>query len=95
MVFARETEIVVEDRNSLGKADLMGEKARRRLARDGGGNFQMSVWRIIDAVSFPGFNPPAGAASIAPWVRVADTHGGDRWKPVLTDYASCPIVSDH
>lgn len=75
---------------------------RRILARDGGGNFQLSVWR--NNAAYPGqFNAPAGEASIALWVNPVDAHGGNAWKPVLTNYSGaktgsendCPIVSDH
>lgn len=78
-----------------GLAGVTGNYVRRVLARDGVGNYQMTVWRIIDATNYPGFNPPVATASIALWVRVADNNGGDWWKPVLTDYSACPIVSDH
>lgn len=78
-----------------GLTGVTGNYVRRVLARDGTGNYQMTVWRIIDATNFPGFLPPTGVASIALWINVADNHGGDWWKPVLTDYSACPIVSDH
>ncbi len=73
---------------------------RRVLARDGGGNYQMSVWRNN---SWTNFNAPDGEASIALWVNVLDNHGGNNWKVVLTNYTGaatigeneCPIVSDH
>lgn len=66
----------------------------RILARDAGGNYQLSVWRGNPA-AFPAFTPPAGVASIALWVKPQDAHGGTAWKPVLTDYSQYPIVSDH
>ncbi len=73
---------------------------RRVLARDAGGNYQMSVWRNNN---FGNYNAPDGEASIALWVYVADNHGGNNWKAVLTNYTGaatggeneCPIVSDH
>ncbi|MBI4516036.1 MAG: hypothetical protein HY699_09510 [Deltaproteobacteria bacterium] len=67
---------------------------KRVFARDGGGNYQMSVWRNN---SWAGgtFNAPSGTAAIAFWVSPVDAHGGSAWKPVLTDYVACPIVSDH
>ncbi len=67
---------------------------KRILARDTGGNYQLSVWRG-DSAAFPAFTPPTGVASIAFWLRVVDAHGGNLWKPVLTDYSAFPIVSDH
>jgi hypothetical protein len=79
-----------------------GTYVRRILARDGGGNFQVSVWR--NNTAYPGlFNAPSGEASIALWINVVDNHGGNSWKPVLTNYTGartgsendCPIVSDH
>jgi hypothetical protein len=66
----------------------------RILARDSGGNYQLSVWRG-DSALYPAFTPPAGVASIAFWVRPVNIHGGLAWKPVLTDYTQYPIVSDH
>lgn len=73
---------------------------RRILARDGGGNFQMSVWRNN---GWTNYNAPDGEASIALWVYVADNHGGNNWKVVLSNYTGaatgseneCPIVTDH
>jgi predicted CXXCH cytochrome family protein len=65
---------------------------KRILARDTGGNYQLSVWRNVNWATY---NPPSGVASIALWVRPVDSHGGTAWKPVLTDYDICPIVSDH
>jgi hypothetical protein len=67
---------------------------QRILARDTGGNYQLSVWRGDPAV-FPAFTPPTGVASIAFWLKTVDAHGGNVWKPVLTDYSAFPIVSDH
>ncbi|MCU7905064.1 MAG: hypothetical protein KZQ76_04260, partial [Candidatus Thiodiazotropha sp. (ex Epidulcina cf. delphinae)] len=66
----------------------------RILARDGGNNYQVSVWRG-DSAAFPAFTPPTGVASIALWLKPGDAHGGTVWKPVLTDYSQYPIVSDH
>ncbi len=65
---------------------------KRILARDSGGNYQISVWRNN---SWTNYNAPGDTASIALWVKLVDTHGGKAWKPVLTDYDVCPIVSDH
>ncbi|OGR05626.1 MAG: hypothetical protein A2511_03310 [Deltaproteobacteria bacterium RIFOXYD12_FULL_50_9] len=73
---------------------------RRILARDGGGNFQISIWR--NNTAYPGlYNAPSGEASIALWVYPVSP--GTTWKPVLTNYTgaktgsenNCPIVSDH
>lgn len=65
---------------------------RRVFARDQGGNYQFSVWRNN---SWENYDAPDGTASIAFWVAVVDNHGGNDWKPVLTDYDLYPIVSDH
>ena len=62
---------------------------RRILSR---GNYQISVWRNN---SFGSYSAPSGTASIALWVNVANSHGGNAWKPVLTNYSTCPIVSDN
>jgi len=76
---------------------------RRIMERNSGNaNYQFSVWRNNSA--YPGlFNAPSGEASIALWVSPVDSHGGNAWKPVLTNYTgaktgsenNCPIVSDH
>jgi predicted CXXCH cytochrome family protein len=65
---------------------------KRILARDSGGNYQMSVWRNN---SWPDYSAPDGTASIALWVSPVNTHGGNAWKVALTDYNECPIVSGH
>jgi hypothetical protein len=65
---------------------------KRVLARDSGGNYQASVWRNTNWVNY---NPRDSVASIALWVKPVDAHGGNVWKPVLTDYDNYPIVSDH
>jgi predicted CXXCH cytochrome family protein len=79
-----------------------GNYIRRILARDGSGNYQISVWR--NNTAFPGqFNAPSGEASIALWIYPVNTNGGNAWKPVMTNYSgaatgsenNCPIVSDH
>jgi hypothetical protein len=71
-----------------GTADYI----KRILARDAGGNYQISVWRNN---SFENYNAPTDTASIALWVNVVENHGGNNWKVVLSDYDACPIVSDH
>ncbi len=78
---------------------------RRILARDGSGNYQISVWRnnTWNNPATDTYNAPDGQASIALWINVVDAHGGNAWKPVLTNYTGaktgsendCPIVSDH
>jgi hypothetical protein len=65
---------------------------RRILSRETSQNYQASVWRNT---SWPSYQPPDGVASIAFWSAPADSHGGNAWKVALTDYAACPIVSDH
>ncbi|MFH1278257.1 MAG: LamG-like jellyroll fold domain-containing protein [Candidatus Eisenbacteria bacterium] len=69
-----------------------GAYIKRVLARDQGGNYQVSVWRDN---SWENYEAPDGTASIALWVAVVDNHGGNGWKPVLTDCVQYPIVSDH
>jgi hypothetical protein len=66
-----------------------GNYIRRIFSR---GNYQMSVWRNN---TWGSYNAPSGTASIAFWVQVVNAHGGNAWKPVLTNYTTCPIVSDH
>jgi hypothetical protein len=80
-----------------------GNYVRRILARDGSGNFQISVWRNNSYNALDAYNAPSDEASIALWINVVDAHGGLAWKPVLTNYTgartgsenNCPIVSDH
>lgn len=64
----------------------------RVLAKDNGFNYQLSVWRNT---TWPTYRAPNGVASIALWVKPLDARGGAVWKPVLTDFARFPIVSDH
>ncbi|MEW6601281.1 MAG: cytochrome c3 family protein [Nitrospirota bacterium] len=64
---------------------------RRILARDGGGNYQMSVWRNNDTTEE---DPPGDVVMIALWVKPEDAHGGNAWKVTLTDFNTCPIVND-
>lgn len=88
-----------------GLAGATGSYVRRVVSRSTGtGDWQMSVWRIpasVNATDWGEYTPPPGVASIALWVRVADTNGGDAWKPVLTESeqptsaGGYPIVSDH
>jgi hypothetical protein len=70
---------------------------KRILARDSNQNYQLSVWRNTNTTKWPNYaaDLPDGVASIAFWVSPVDKHGGKWWKPVLTDYNICPIVSDH
>jgi predicted CXXCH cytochrome family protein len=65
---------------------------KRILARDSNQNYQLSVWRNNN---WSTYNAPDGVASIAFWFSPVDKHGGKWWKVVMTDYSSCPIVSDH
>ncbi len=70
-----------------------GNYIRRIIAKDSSStNYQVSVWRNNNWTEF---NAPDGTASIAMWVPPVDTHGGDGWKVLKTDYTACPIVSDH
>ncbi len=64
--------------------------------------YQMTVWRIPSA-TYPDFRPAAGVAGIALWSKPVDPHGGNNYKPVLTEVTNttgspdnyCPIVNDH
>ena len=64
---------------------------RRILARDGGGNYQLSLWRN-NASSDQ--DPPNNVVMTALWVMPENTHGGNAWKAILTDFGACPIVND-
>jgi len=94
------TAMTVETRIKPAGLDGTSNYIRRILARDSGGNYQLSVWRNN---SWTNFNAPTGEASIALWIKVVDNHAGNAWKPVLTNYTGaatgaendCPIVSDH
>ena len=61
----------------------------------GGGNYHMTVWRNTGGAWAGYYNAPDNTASIALWIRVVDTHGGNTYKPALADYDAFPIVSDH
>ncbi len=66
---------------------------RRVISKDADGvNYQVSVWRNTGWATY---SPPDNVASIAFWIPPVDSHGGNGWKVVLTDYDTCPIVSDH
>ena len=72
----------------------------RILARDGGGNYQVSLWRNQGWATY---GAPAGETSVALWTYVDDNHGGNSWKLVLSNYTGgatggeneCGIVNDH
>jgi hypothetical protein len=64
----------------------------QRVFVKNGSNYQMSVWRNN---TWENYNAPDNTASIAFWVRLVENHGGNDWKPVLTDYDAYPIVADH
>ncbi len=88
-----ETEMTIEARIKPTGLEGTADYIRRVFARDSGGaNYQMSVWRNN---TFGSYLAPDGTASIALWVKPQDAHGGNAWKPVLSNYDSCPIVSDH
>jgi len=90
------TAMILETRIKPSVVDMGGNSTIQRiLARDGSGNYQISVWRNNDSVSFPNYKPPSGVTSIAFWVNPVDNHGGDMWKPVLTNYTYYPIVANH
>ncbi len=72
-----------------------GSTVQRVFARDIPSNYQMSVWRSTGSAWTPTFQPPAGVASIAFWLKPVDPNGGTSWKVSLTDYDLCPIVADH
>jgi len=82
--------------SNIGAANYVN----RVLARDGGGNYQMTVWRNTGWATY---NPPDNEASIALWAAPLNTNGGNAWKVSLTNYTGgatgseneCPIVSDH
>jgi predicted CXXCH cytochrome family protein len=90
--------LTIETRIKPGGLDVVAgstDYMRRIIDRTGGGNYQLSVWRDMANTSFPNFTPPDYIASIALWVNVVDAHGGNSWKPVLTNYSTCPIQNNH
>ncbi len=86
------TAMTLEARIKPAGLDGTAPYVKRIFARDSGGNYQLSVWRNN---SWTNFNAPDGTASVAFWVKPVDAHGGTTWKPLLTDYNICPVVSDH
>jgi len=83
-------EVRIKPTGLAGTSDYI----KRIFARDGSGSYQMSIWRNNTTFA-PYFNAPSGTASIAFWAKPIDAHGGNTWKPVLTEYSTYPIVSDH
>ncbi len=76
--------------NVMGPVD---NTIQRILARDSNQNFQLSVWRNT---SWDTYNPPDGVGSFAFWVPSEPQLSGEQWwKPLLTDYDTCPIVANH
>jgi len=65
---------------------------QRIFAKNGTGNYQLSVWRNENWATY---NAPDAVASLAFWLRPLDPHGGKNWKLVITDYSICPIVANH
>ncbi|HHL39003.1 MAG TPA: hypothetical protein ENJ37_00700 [Deltaproteobacteria bacterium] len=69
---------------------------RRIFDRAGGANYQVSVWRNVTGAPWqPVFQPPDNVAVIAFWLKPVDAHGGKAWKPVKSDYNTCPVTNDH
>jgi hypothetical protein len=72
------------------------DSIRRIFDKEGGSGYELQVWRNLSKpAKFPNFNPPDNVATIALWTVPADSHGGDPWKVMLTDYTACPITNDH
>ena len=72
------------------------DSIRRILDKEGGSGYELQVWRNTSKPErYPNFDPPDNVATIALWTIPADSHGGDSWKVMLSDYTTCPIVSDH
>ncbi|MBI5342301.1 MAG: hypothetical protein HZB63_03130 [Deltaproteobacteria bacterium] len=81
----------IKPASMAGTANYTG----RVFAKDTSTNYQMTVWRINGGTCATSYSAPSGTGSIAFWVAVDNAYGGNAWKPVLTDYTACPIVSDH
>ncbi len=65
----------------------------RILDRGADANYRVSLWRKN---SWDTYNAPLTATSIALQVKPTTVLTGEAaWKPILTDYSLCPIVSDH
>jgi hypothetical protein len=72
------------------------DSIRRIFDKEGGSGYELQVWRNTSKPDkFPNFNPPDNVATIALWTIPADSHGGDPWKVMLSDYTTCPITNDH
>jgi hypothetical protein len=87
--------LTIETRIKPSVVDNGAVSTIQRIFLKNGNNYQISVWRNLDTLWSPTFHPPAGVAVLAFWLRVVDTHGGDAWKVVMTDYSSYPIVAGH
>lgn len=92
--FTATTELTLEARFQPAVVDNGTESTIQRLFLKNGDNYQVSVWRNTSS-AWPFFAPPPGVASIAFWVKPLDAHGGQAWKPALTDYTACPVVAGH
>jgi hypothetical protein len=70
---------------------------RRIIDKEQGAyGYEFQIFRNLTKPDrFPNFNPPDNVASIALWTVPLDNHGGNTWKPVLSDYDLCPINNDH
>jgi hypothetical protein len=90
--FIATTELTLEFRIRPAVVDEGDETLIQRVFAKDGNNYQTSVRRNN---TWENYNAPASTASIALWVHVADNHGGNNWKPVLTDYDNYPIMSNH
>ncbi|RJQ51402.1 MAG: hypothetical protein C4521_12445 [Actinobacteria bacterium] len=80
-----DTSMTVETRIYPTDTSGTANYIRRILARDGGGNWQISVWRNN---AWGKFGAPSDRVATALWVSPTDTHGGNAWKPVLTETSS-------
>jgi hypothetical protein len=90
------TAMTLETRIKPSVVDSGGESTIKRIfARDGSGNYQISLWRNTNITDYPNYRPASGVTSIAFWVNPVDNHGGNAWKPVLTNYTYYPIVANH
>lgn len=92
------TNLTLEARIKPTSMSGTGNYTGRVFAKDTSYNYQMTVWRTNLGTCATTFNAPSGVGSIAFWVAIDNTLGGNTgnaWKPVLTNYTTCPIVSDH
>jgi predicted CXXCH cytochrome family protein len=86
------TSLTIEMRIKPTEIPATGRYVKSVFVRGQSSNYEVSVWRDNLWLTF---DPPGGVASLAFWLKPAQPNSGSTWKAVLTDYDTCPLVSNH